>query len=132
MILIAQHAQRPSAPSRQRVGIGQHCGTLAYPRQRVADGRVNHTGAAEPGVHEDHARRLLAHLPDDLRLLATLYAPQRLCSRATRSVRSTASSASGKEKPITMSSGRKITGRLVSKPGPRSSAGRARLPTMTG
>src|SRR5829696_535936 len=33
---------------------------------------------------------------------------------------------------MTMSSGRRTTGRRVSKSGPRSSAGRARLPTMTG
>ena len=51
---------------------------LTDPRQRVADEHVYHAGAAEPGVHEDHTRRFLAHLPDDRGFLATLDAPQRL------------------------------------------------------
>ncbi len=51
---------------------------LTDPRQRVADEHVYHAGAAEPGVHEDHPRRLLAHLADDLGVLATFDAPQRL------------------------------------------------------
>ena len=51
---------------------------LADPRQRVADEHVYHAGAAELGVHDDHARRLLAHLADDLGLLATLGIPESL------------------------------------------------------
>lgn len=53
-------------------------------------------------------------------------------SRASRNARSTISSPLGNEKPMTMSSGRSITDRWGSKSGPTSSAGKARLPTMTG
>src|SRR5829696_4769763 len=48
------------------------------PRQRVSDEHVYHAGAAELGVHYDHPRGLFADLADDLGLLATLDAPQRL------------------------------------------------------
>src|SRR5919199_5211812 len=48
------------------------------PRKRVPDEHVYHAGAAEPGVHHDHPRGLFADLTDDLGLLATLDAPQRL------------------------------------------------------
>jgi hypothetical protein len=41
-----------------------------YPRQRVADEHVYHAGAAEAGVHDDHARWFLAHFADDLGFLA--------------------------------------------------------------
>src|SRR3712207_5006137 len=51
---------------------------LTNPRQRVPDEHVYHAGAAELGVHEDHPRRLLAHLPDDRGFLAALDASQRL------------------------------------------------------
>src|SRR5829696_1776887 len=43
-----------------------------YPRQRVADEHVYHAGAAEASVHDDHARRFLAHFADDLGFLATV------------------------------------------------------------
>src|SRR4028118_105130 len=46
------------------------------PGQRVADEHVYHAGAAEPGVHHDHARGLLADLADDLGVLAALDATQ--------------------------------------------------------
>lgn len=45
---------------------------LTNPRQRVADEHVYHPGAAEPGVHHDHASRFLAHLADDSRLYLLL------------------------------------------------------------
>src|SRR5215210_738247 len=41
--------------------------SLANPRQRIADEHVDHAGAAELGVHDDHARRLLADFADDRR-----------------------------------------------------------------
>src|SRR5215210_2114481 len=41
--------------------------SLANPRQRIADEHVDHAGAAELGVHDDHARRLLAYFADDRR-----------------------------------------------------------------
>src|SRR5215210_5624168 len=47
-------------------------------RQRIADEHIYHAGAAEPGVHEDHPRRLLAHLTDDRGFLTALNAAQRL------------------------------------------------------
>src|SRR5918997_2693074 len=47
-----------------------------YPRQRVADEHVYHAGAAEAGVHDDHARRFLAHFADDLSILPTLDAAE--------------------------------------------------------
>ncbi len=37
------------------------------PWQRVSDEHVYHAGAAEPGVHHDHARRILANLADESR-----------------------------------------------------------------
>ena len=40
--------------------------SLTDPGQRVSDEHVYHRVPAELGVHEDHARRLLAHLADDL------------------------------------------------------------------
>src|SRR5918998_2874768 len=48
------------------------------PRQRVPDQHVYHAGAAELGVHYDHPRGLLANLPDDLGILATLDTSQGL------------------------------------------------------
>src|ERR687893_1231186 len=48
------------------------------PRQRIPDEHVYHAGAAEPGVHHDHPRGILADLADDLGLLAALDAPQSL------------------------------------------------------
>src|SRR5918998_5465180 len=48
------------------------------PRQRVPDEHVYHAGAAELGMHDDHPRGFLAHFADDLGLLATIDASQRL------------------------------------------------------
>ncbi len=39
--------------------------SLTDPGQRVADEHVYHAGTAEPGVHHDHPRRLLADLAVD-------------------------------------------------------------------
>ena len=50
--------------------------SLTDPRQRVSDEHVDHAGAAELGVHNDHARRLLADLADDLGVLATVCVAQ--------------------------------------------------------
>src|SRR5215208_3441408 len=57
------------------------------PRQPVTDEHVYHAGAAEAGVHNDHARGLFADLADNLGLLATLDAAQRL-ERCVRQLRS--------------------------------------------
>ncbi len=45
------------------------------PRQRIADEHVYHAGATEAGVHEDHPRRLLTHLPYNRCFFAALDAP---------------------------------------------------------
>src|SRR5215211_898063 len=60
---------------------------LTDPGKRVTDEHVYHAGASELGVHYDHARRFLAHLADNLGLLAALDAPQRL-QRGLRRLRS--------------------------------------------
>ncbi len=49
-----------------------------YPRQRVPDQHVYHAGTTKLRMHQDHPRWLFAHLADDLDLLPTLGAPQRL------------------------------------------------------
>lgn len=33
-----------------------------YPRQRIPDQHIDHAGAAEAGVHEDHSFQLFADL----------------------------------------------------------------------
>src|SRR5215207_401589 len=48
------------------------------PRQRVSDQHVYHARTTEPGVHEDHARRLLTDLADDRGFFTALDVPQLL------------------------------------------------------
>ena len=45
---------------------------LANPRQRVAYEHVYHAGAAEQGVHHDHARRFLANFAYDGRFFPSV------------------------------------------------------------
>ena len=49
---------------------------LADPGQWISDEHVYHAGAAELGVHDDHARGLLAYLADDLGFLAAFCVAQ--------------------------------------------------------
>src|SRR3712207_5380203 len=65
---------------------------LADPGKRVTDEHVYHAGAAELGVHYDHARRFFAYLADDLGLSTASDAPQRcqggICTLGATTARS--------------------------------------------
>jgi len=73
-------------------GLVRHEDTLG--RQLSADQQILGSGSPTSmsimrvppklGVHEDHPRRLLSHLPDDLDFLAALDAPQHLLKRHRR------------------------------------------------
>lgn len=58
--------------------------SLTDPRQQVSDEHVYHAGAAELGVHEDHTRQLLAHLPDGGHFFAYPLLPRTVLSWLTR------------------------------------------------
>src|SRR5215213_11408496 len=53
-----------------------NCSLLTYSRQRISDEHIDHSGTAELSMHHDHPCRILAHLTDDLGVLAAFDATQ--------------------------------------------------------